>query len=107
MNFKEILKEKHIMIDDEGLIYEVVEVMNNSAVVVPIGNPSEFSCEIMTFDSMNKEGWWLPNIEIIGGLPEKTNISEPPVALLKEDEGIQPNPYYNNYKKPKRKPFNP
>lgn len=55
---KDKLKEGMFLIDDCDIIYKVIEVFKNSAVIIPIKEINgNFSCEIMTFQSMENEKW--------------------------------------------------
>jgi len=46
------------LIDDCNLTYKVIEVFKNSAVVQAVSKiEGNFSLEIMTFQSMENEGW--------------------------------------------------
>jgi cell shape-determining protein MreC len=57
------IKEGMILIDDVNITYKVVDVFKNSAVVIPLKNiDGNFSAEIMTFESMENEGWIIPNL---------------------------------------------
>lgn len=51
-----------ILIDDCDLIYRVIEVFKNSAVVEPFPNKQNLSTEIMSFESMKNEGWKVANL---------------------------------------------
>ena len=57
------IKEGSILIDDCRLLYKVIGVEKNYVVVEPIDNDSNLSCEIMTYQAMENEGWYLPNIK--------------------------------------------
>lgn len=45
------------LIDDVDAAYKVLEVFSNSIIVSPVNNIQNLSCEIMSFESMENEGW--------------------------------------------------
>ena len=51
------IQEGNTLTDDVGQIYLVLEVFNNSIVVAPIKNWQNLSCEIMSYNAMENEGW--------------------------------------------------
>ena len=51
------IKVGHILVDDVEHAYRVLEVFTNSIVVSPIKNIGDFSCEIMSYESMDNEQW--------------------------------------------------
>lgn len=62
MKLKGKIKEGHILIDDVEDVYKVLEVFKNSVVVSPIRNKRQLACEIMSYESMDEEGWIIANI---------------------------------------------
>ena len=58
---KNKIKIGTILVDDEKLVYEVVGVFPYFCVVQPIPNQSNFSCDVMTYISMENEGWKIYN----------------------------------------------
>ena len=57
---KNKIKAGMFLIDDVKIVYKVIEVFKNSAVVTPVTDiSSDFSCEIMTFEAMESEKWTL------------------------------------------------
>lgn len=59
---KNKIKIGQILIDDVKIPYKVVEVFKNSAVVSTLDNKGNYSCEIMEFEAMEREGWYIANI---------------------------------------------
>lgn len=51
------IKIGDLLIDDVDLVYEVVEVFKNSVALQPVPNKAELACDIMTYTSMENEGW--------------------------------------------------
>lgn len=56
-NLKGKIKVGHILVDDVEHAYRVLEVFTNSIVVSPIKNLGNLSCEIMSYESIENEGW--------------------------------------------------
>lgn len=57
------IKCGQILIDDVKQLYKVIGVEKNYVVLAPLDNERNFSCEIMTYESMENEGWYIPNIK--------------------------------------------
>ena len=55
------IKIGHILIDDVEQVYKVLEVLNNCVIVSPIRNTENLSCEIMSYEAMDNEGWIIAN----------------------------------------------
>lgn len=51
------LKENDVLLDDLGLFYKVVGVSSMYAVLEELPNPKNFSCDVMTYDALEREGW--------------------------------------------------
>lgn len=54
---KEKIKIGGLLIDDVNILYRVLEVFKNSAIVEPFPNKGDFSAEVMSFEAMEHEGW--------------------------------------------------
>lgn len=59
---KDKIKVGRTVLDDMNLLYRVVEVFKLSCVLEPLPNDASLSCEIMTFEAMEREGWSVPNV---------------------------------------------
>lgn len=57
MKIQNKIKIGTILVDDENLVYEVVDVFSNSCVCAPIPNKANLSCDVMTYEAIEKEGW--------------------------------------------------
>ena len=51
------IKVGNILVDDVEHAYRVLEVFTNSVVVSPCRNTADLACEIMSYESMDNEGW--------------------------------------------------
>lgn len=58
------LKIGIVLVDDVGQLYQVAELFKNTCVVVQYPNESDFAAEIMTYKSMEHEGWKIINESI-------------------------------------------
>jgi len=58
-----IIKKGNILIDDKSLSYEVIEVLNDCVIVLPIGRCNNLSCEIITKKTIREESWIISNIK--------------------------------------------
>ena len=56
------IKEGMILIDDADCTYKVLEVFKNSVVVSPLRNTGNLACEIISYECMDNEGWFIPNV---------------------------------------------
>ena len=55
------LKVNTILIDDKDLAYKVIVVFPTCVILEELKNDQSCCCEIMTYEAMEKEGWFIAN----------------------------------------------